>query len=104
MLDIQKIIDKITRIKKLKMKSFEIIFDELDEVISELLDMKKEIEEIERKKANDNSDSNHSLKTDDVKAITDSDDETEEETLLREALEKIIEFKIKIKISKNLKI
>jgi len=44
MLDIQKIIDKITRIKFLKMKSFEIIFDELDEVISELLDMKKEIE------------------------------------------------------------
>jgi len=73
MLDIQKIIDKITRIKKLKMKSFEIIFDELDEVISELLDMKKEIEEIERKKANDNSDSNLSLNTDDIKAITDSD-------------------------------
>ena len=44
MLDIQKIIDKITRIKKLKIKTFEIIFDELEEVISELLDMKEEIE------------------------------------------------------------
>ena len=51
-------------------------------------------------KANDYSDSdsdNDSLRTDDVKAITDSDDETEEETLLREALEKIIEFKNKNK-------
>jgi hypothetical protein len=51
-------------------------------------------------KANDYSDSdsdNYSLRTDDVKAITDSDDETEEETLLREALEKIIEFKNKNK-------
>ena len=48
-------------------------------------------------KANDYSDSNHSLNTDDVKAITDSDDETEEETLLRNALEKIIEFKNKNK-------
>ena len=51
----------------------------------------------ECKKTNDNSDSNHSLNTDDVKAITDSDDETEEETLLREALEKIKEFKNKNK-------
>ena len=51
-------------------------------------------------KANDYSDSdsdNDSLRTDDIKAITDSDDETEEETLLREALEKIIEFKNKNK-------
>ena len=64
MLDIQKIIDKITRIKKLKMKSFEIIFDELDEVISELLDMKKEIE-----KANYNSDSDYSFNDDDVEAL-----------------------------------
>ena len=51
-------------------------------------------------KANDYSDSdsdNDSLKTDDIKALTDSDDETEEETLLREALEKIIEFKNKNK-------
>ena len=36
MLDIQKIIDKITRIKFFKIKTFGIIFDELDEVISEL--------------------------------------------------------------------
>ena len=50
MLDIQKIIDKITRIKKLKIKTFEIIFDELDEVISELLEIE---EEIERKKSNE---------------------------------------------------
>ena len=42
-------------------------------------------------------DSDDSIRTDDVKAITDSDDETEEETLLREALEKIIEFKNKNK-------
>ena len=72
MLDIQKIIDKITRIKKLKMKSFEIIFDELDEVISELLDMKKEIEEeIERKKSNNysDSDSDYSFNADDVEAL-----------------------------------
>jgi hypothetical protein len=51
-------------------------------------------------KATDYSDSdsdNDSLRTDDIKAITDSDDETEEETLLREALEKIIEFKNKNK-------
>jgi hypothetical protein len=51
-------------------------------------------------KANDYSDSdsdNDSIRTDDIKAITDSDDETEEETLLREALEKIIEFKNKNK-------
>ena len=41
MLGIQKIIDKITRIKKLKIKTFEIIFDESEEVISELLDMIK---------------------------------------------------------------
>ena len=47
---------------------------------------------------------NDSIKTNDIKALTDSDDETEEETLLREALEKIIEFKNKNKISKNLKI
>ena len=40
---------------------------------------------------------NDSIKTDDIKALTDSDDETEEETLLREALEKIIEFKNKNK-------
>ena len=44
MLDIQKIIDKIEKIKYLKIKSFEIINDELDEVINELRDMKKEIE------------------------------------------------------------
>ena len=56
------------------------------------------LEQVE--KATDYSDSdsdNDSLRTDDVKAITDSDDETEEETLLREALEKIIEFKNKNK-------
>ena len=68
MSDIQKIIDKITRIKKLKMKSFEIIFDELDEVISELLDMKKEIE-----KANDyydsDNDSDYSFNSNDIKAL-----------------------------------
>lgn len=68
MLGIQKIIDKITRIKTLKMKSFEIIFDELDEVISELLDMK---EEIERKKSNDysDSDSDYSFNSNDIKAL-----------------------------------
>ena len=51
-------------------------------------------------KANDYSDSdsdNDSIRTDDVKALTDSDDETKEETLLREALEKIIELKNKNK-------
>ena len=56
------------------------------------------LEQVE--KATDYSDSdsdNDSLRTDDIKAITDSDDETEEETLLREALEKIIEFKNKNK-------
>ena len=56
------------------------------------------LEQVE--KATDYSDSdsdNYSIRTDDVKAITDSDDETEEETLLREALEKIIEFKNKNK-------
>jgi len=56
------------------------------------------LEQVE--KATDYSDSdsdNDSLNTDDIKAITDSDDETEEETLLREALEKIIEFKNKNK-------
>ena len=42
-------------------------------------------------------DSEDSIKTNDIKALTDSDDETEEETLLREALEKIIEFKNKNK-------
>ena len=42
-------------------------------------------------------DSEDSIRTDDIKALTDSDDETEEETLLREALEKIIEFKNKNK-------
>ena len=68
MLSIQKIIEKITRIKTLKMKSFEIIFDELDEVISELLDMK---EEIERKKSNDysDSDSDYSFNSNDIKAL-----------------------------------
>ena len=63
MLDIQKIIDKITRIKNLKMKSFEIINDELDEVISELLDIKEEIE-----KAND-SDDDYSFNANDIKAL-----------------------------------
>ena len=55
-------------------------------------------------KANDYSDSDSDndsivglLRSDDVKALTDSDDETKEETLLREALEKIIEFKNKNK-------
>ena len=40
---------------------------------------------------------NDSIRTDNVKAVTDYDDETEEETLIREALEKIIEFKNKNK-------
>ena len=56
------------------------------------------LEQVE--KATDYSDSdsdNDSIKTNDIKALTDSDDETEEETLLREALEKIIEFKNKNK-------
>ena len=42
-------------------------------------------------------DSDDSINTSDIEALTDSDDETEEETLLREALEKIIEFKNKNK-------
>ena len=42
-------------------------------------------------------DSDDSINTNDIEALTDSDDETEEETLLREALEKIIEFKNKNK-------
>lgn len=63
MLDIQKIIDKIEKIKYLKMKSFEIIFDELDEVISDLLDMKEEIE-----KSSD-SDSDYSFNSNDIKAL-----------------------------------
>ena len=63
MLDIQKIIDNITRIKNLKIKSFEIIFDELDEVISELLYMKEEIE-----KSSD-SDSDYSFNSNDIKAL-----------------------------------
>ena len=42
-------------------------------------------------------DSDDSIKTNDIEALTDSDDETEEETLLRNALEKIIEFKNKNK-------
>ena len=63
MLDIQKIIDKITRIKTLKIKSFEIIFDELDEVISELLYMKEEIE-----KSYD-YDSDYSFNSNDIKAL-----------------------------------
>ena len=81
MLGIQKIIDKITRIKKLKIKSFEIIFDELDEVISELLDIKEKIELKYLKalktilshdeKANDysDSDSDYSFNADDVEAL-----------------------------------
>ena len=83
MLDIQKIIDKITRIKKLKIKTFEIIFDELDEVISELLDIKEEIELKYLKalktilshdeKANDysesDSDSDYSFNSNDIKAL-----------------------------------
>ena len=48
------------------------------------------LEKVEQTTDYSDSDSdNDSLRTDDVKAITDSDDETEEETLLREALEKI---------------
>ena len=68
MLDIQKIIDKIEKIKYLKIKSFEIIFDELDEVIRELQDMK---EEIERKKSNDysDSDSDYSFNSNDIKTL-----------------------------------
>ena len=59
MKDIQKIIDKITRIKTFKIKSFEIIFDELDEVISELQDMKEETD----------SDDDYSFNTNDIKAL-----------------------------------
>ena len=65
MLSIQKIIDKIEKIKYLKIKSFEIIFDELDEVISDLLDMKKEIE----KSSDSDSDSDYSFNSNDIKAL-----------------------------------
>ncbi len=71
----------------------------IDEIELELKYMRALLIMLEQvEKATDYSDSdsdNDSLRTDDVKAITDSDDETEEETLLREALEKIIEFKNK---------
>ena len=63
MLGIQKIIDKIEKIKYLKIKSFEIIFDELDEVISELLYIKEEIE-----KSSD-SDDDYSFNANDIKAL-----------------------------------
>jgi len=73
----------------------------IDEIELELKYMRALLIMLEKvEKATDYSDSdsdNDSLNTDDVKAITDSDDETEEETLLREALEKIIEFKNKNK-------
>jgi hypothetical protein len=73
----------------------------IDEIELELKYMRSLLIMLEKvEKATDYSDSdsdNDSLNTDDVKAITDSDDETEEETLLREALEKIIEFKNKNK-------
>jgi hypothetical protein len=73
----------------------------IDEIELELKYMRALLIMLEKvEKATDYSDSdsdNDSLRTDDVKAITDSDDETEEETLLREALEKIIEFKNKNK-------
>lgn len=59
MLDIQKIIDKITRIKNFKIKSFEIIFDELDEIISELQAMKDETD----------SDDDYEFNTNDIKAL-----------------------------------
>lgn len=59
MLDIQKIIDKITRIKNFKIKSFEIIFDELDEIISELQAMKDETD----------SDNDYEFNTNDIKAL-----------------------------------
>ncbi len=73
----------------------------IDEIELELKYMKALLIMLQQvEQATDYSDSdsdNDSLRTDDVKAITDSDDETEEETLLREALEKIIEFKNKNK-------
>jgi hypothetical protein len=73
----------------------------IDEIELELKYMRALLIMLEKvEKATDYPDSdsdNDSLRTDDVKAITDSDDETEEETLLREALEKIIEFKNKNK-------
>jgi len=73
----------------------------IDEIELELKYMRALLIMLEKvEKATDYSDSdsdNDSLRTDDVKAITDSDDETEKETLLREALEKIIEFKNKNK-------
>jgi hypothetical protein len=73
----------------------------IDEIELELKYMRALLIMLEKvEKATDYSDSdsdNDSLRTDDIKAITDSDDETEEETLLREALEKIIEFKNKNK-------
>ena len=73
----------------------------IDEIELELKYMRALLIMLEKvEKATDYSDSdsdNDSLRTDDVQAITDSDDETEEETLLREALEKIIEFKNKNK-------
>ena len=73
----------------------------IDEIELELKYMRALLIMLEKvEKATDYSDSdsdNDSLSTDDIKAITDSDDETEEETLLREALEKIIEFKNKNK-------
>lgn len=62
MLDIQKIIDKIIRIKNFKIKSFEIIFDELDEIISELQEMKEEMEKTD-------SDDDYSFNTNDIKAL-----------------------------------
>jgi hypothetical protein len=73
----------------------------IDEIELELKYMKALLIMLQQvEQATDYSDSdsdNDSLRTDDIKAITDSDDETEEETLLREALEKIIEFKNKNK-------
>ena len=73
----------------------------IDEIELELKYMRALLIMLEQvEKATDYSDSdsdNDSIRTDDIKAITDSDDETEEETLLREALEKIIEFKNKNK-------
>ena len=73
----------------------------IDEIELELKYMKALLIMLQHvEKATDYSDSdsdNESIRTDDIKAITDSDDETEEETLLREALEKIIEFKNKNK-------
>ena len=80
----------------------------IDEIELELKYMKALLIMLEKvEKATDYSDSDSdddstrdsedSIKTNDIKALTDSDDETEEETLLREALEKIIEFKNKNK-------